>query len=212
MARSPYSRVSYQFGPGPVTPAVKALLIANGVAFLMQVLLPSVTTVGGLTPAAVIESLWLWQPFTYMFLHAGLLHLGGNMLFLWIFGNNVEDVMGRARFVAFYLLGGIAALGLQVAIGPNSDVPTIGASGAIAAVLGAYLLTFPRARVLTVIFIVFFFNIIFKITSWKHFLFFFLFLFAKIFFLFFLLFFIIIIFVFIVVLIIIIFLVHWSMI
>jgi membrane associated rhomboid family serine protease len=98
--------------------------------------------------------------FTSMFMHGGLLHLGGNMLFLWIFGNNVEDAMGPVRFVAFYLLGGLAAIAAQTAIGPDSVVPTIGASGAVAAVLGGYLLLFPRARVITVIFIVFFFTIV----------------------------------------------------
>jgi membrane associated rhomboid family serine protease len=82
-----------------------------------------------------------------MFSHAGLLHLGGNMLFLWIFGNNVEDSMGPVRFVAFYLLGGIAALALQVAVSPDSTTPTLGASGAIAGVLGGYILIYPRARV-----------------------------------------------------------------
>jgi membrane associated rhomboid family serine protease len=99
-------------------------------------------------------------PFTAMFMHGGLLHLGGNMLFLWIFGNNVEDAMGRGRFVAFYLLGGVAAFALQLIVNPSSHVPTVGASGAIAAVLGGYLLLFPRARVLTVIFIIFFFTLI----------------------------------------------------
>ena len=98
--------------------------------------------------------------FTAMFMHGGLLHLGGNMLFLWIFGNNVEDSMGRVKFLAFYLLGGIAALGAQIAIDPSSTVPTIGASGAVAGVLGGYLLLFPRARVVTVIFIIFFFTIL----------------------------------------------------
>ncbi len=86
-----------------------------------------------------------------MFMHGGLLHLGGNMLFLWVFGNNIEDALGRVKFVAFYLLGGLAALALQVAVDPNSAVPTIGASGAIAAVLGGYLVLYPRARVWTFI-------------------------------------------------------------
>jgi membrane associated rhomboid family serine protease len=99
-------------------------------------------------------------PFTAMFMHGGLLHLGGNMLFLWIFGNNVEDSMGPLRFVVFYLLGGIAAMALQVAIEPNAAIPTIGASGAVAAVLGGYILLYPRARVVTVIFIVFFFTVL----------------------------------------------------
>ena len=98
--------------------------------------------------------------FTAMFMHGGLLHLGGNMLFLWIFGNNVEDAMGHVKFVIFYLLGGLAALALHVVTDLNSQTPTLGASGAIAAVLGAYALLFPRARVVTVIFIVFFFTIL----------------------------------------------------
>jgi len=99
-------------------------------------------------------------PFTAMFMHAGLLHLGGNMLFMWIFGNNVEDSMGRVRFVAYYLLGGLAAFAVQIAMGPNSTVPNLGASGAIAAVLGGYILLHPRARVLTFIFIIFFFTLV----------------------------------------------------
>jgi membrane associated rhomboid family serine protease len=98
--------------------------------------------------------------FTAMFMHGGLLHLGGNMLFLWIFGNNVEDSMGPVKFVIFYLLGGLAATAGQLLVGPDSTVPNIGASGAVAAVLGGYILLFPRARVVTIIFIVFFFTII----------------------------------------------------
>jgi membrane associated rhomboid family serine protease len=82
------------------------------------------------------------------------------MLFLWIFGNNVEDAMGRVKFVAFYLLGGLAAIAAQVLVEPSSPVPTIGASGAVAAVLGGYILLYPRARVITVIFIIFFFTIV----------------------------------------------------
>ena len=97
---------------------------------------------------------------TSMFMHGGLLHLSGNMLFLWIFGNNIEDSMGRPRFVAFYLLGGLAALLAQTVIEPNAAVPTIGASGAVAAVLGGYALLYPRARVVTVIFIIIFFTIV----------------------------------------------------
>ena len=98
--------------------------------------------------------------FTAMFSHAGLLHLGGNMLFLWIFGNNVEDSMGRARYIVFYLLCGLAAFGLQTAFDLSSEIPTLGASGAVAGVLGGYLLLYPRARVLTAIFIVLFFTFI----------------------------------------------------
>jgi membrane associated rhomboid family serine protease len=98
--------------------------------------------------------------FTSMFMHGGLLHLGGNMLFLWIFGNNVEDAMGPIRYLAFYLLGGLAADAGQILVSLNSQVPSLGASGAVAAVLGGYLLLFPRARVVTLIFIIFFFTIL----------------------------------------------------
>ena len=98
--------------------------------------------------------------FSSMFMHGSILHLGGNMLFLWIFGNNVEDSMGRVKFVVFYLLGGLAAIGAQVLIDTDAAIPTIGASGAVAAVLGGYILLYPRARVITVIFIIFFFTII----------------------------------------------------
>jgi membrane associated rhomboid family serine protease len=97
---------------------------------------------------------------TSQFLHGGWLHLGGNMLYLWIFGNNVEDRFGRVRFLLFYLLGGILAGLSQVVIDPGSSVPTIGASGAIAATLGAYLVLFPRARVTTLVFLGFFYQLI----------------------------------------------------
>ena len=98
--------------------------------------------------------------FTSMFMHGSLLHLGGNMLFLWIFGNNVEDSMGPVKFLLFYLAGGIAADALQIVFDLDSAVPTLGASGAVAAVLGGYILLYPRARVITVIFIVIFFTIL----------------------------------------------------
>jgi membrane associated rhomboid family serine protease len=98
--------------------------------------------------------------FTSMFMHASFLHIAGNMLFLWIFGNNVEDAMGPVKYLLFYLLGGIAALALQVAIHPSETAPTLGASGAIAAVLGGYILLYPRARVLTLILIILFFTVV----------------------------------------------------
>jgi membrane associated rhomboid family serine protease len=97
---------------------------------------------------------------TSMFMHGGLLHIAGNMLFLWIFGNNVEDSMGRPTFILFYLLGGLAATALQTAVGPSSTTPNLGASGAIAAVLGGYALLFPRARVVTLVFIIFFITVL----------------------------------------------------
>jgi membrane associated rhomboid family serine protease len=110
--------------------------------------------------AASDQAPWWITLFTSMFLHGSLLHLGGNMLFLWIFGNNIEDSMGRVRFIVFYLLGGLAALGLQIVSDPDSAIPTVGASGAIAAVLGGYALLYPRARVITLIFIIIFFTVI----------------------------------------------------
>jgi len=103
----------------------------------------------------------VWQTaFTAMFMHASILHIGGNMVFLWIFGNNVEDAMGPVKYLAFYILGGLVALALQVAVSPHSTAPTLGASGAIAAVLGGYIVLYPRARVLTVVFIILLFTVI----------------------------------------------------
>jgi membrane associated rhomboid family serine protease len=102
-----------------------------------------------------------WETvFTSMFLHGSFLHIFGNMLFLAIFGPTVEDSMGRIRFLTFYLLGGLIALGAQVLVSPDSTAPTLGASGAIAAVLGGYVVLYPRARVLTLVFIVFFVTIV----------------------------------------------------
>ena len=98
------------------------------------------------------------SPITSMFLHGGWMHLLGNMLFLWIYGDNVEDAMGHARYLVFYLLCGIAAIFAQALSAPNSPYPIIGASGAISGVLGAYLLLFPRAKVLTLVLLPFFFT------------------------------------------------------
>lgn len=94
--------------------------------------------------------LWL-TIFTSMFLHSGLLHIGGNMLYLWIFGNNVEDALGKVRYLIFYFVCGLAAGLAQIASSPNSLIPTLGASGAIAGVLAAYWLLYPNARVLTIV-------------------------------------------------------------
>jgi membrane associated rhomboid family serine protease len=103
----------------------------------------------------------IWTtPFTSMFIHSGWLHIGGNMLFLWIFGNNIEDQLGPIKFILFYIASGLAAVVLFVVFSPNSEVPMIGASGAIAGVLGAYLYLFPRARVLTVVWVFFFIRIV----------------------------------------------------
>ena len=110
--------------------------------------IPAVLTGHEALPAELALLPPLATIFTSMFLHGGLLHLAGNMLYLWIFGNNVEDAMGHVRFLAFYLLCGVAAVYAQALPNPESVVPMIGASGAISGVLGAYLLLYPRARVL----------------------------------------------------------------
>lgn len=104
-------------------------------------------------------------PFTSLFLHGGLMHLGGNMLFLWIFGDNVEDALGHGRYLLFYFLGGICAAAAQMLIDPSSAVPMIGASGAISAVLAAYVSMYPRAKV-TVLVPILFFVTFFEFPAW----------------------------------------------
>jgi membrane associated rhomboid family serine protease len=103
---------------------------------------------------------WVASIFVAMFLHGGWLHIGGNMLFLWVFGNNVEDRMNPLVFIGFYLLGGLAAAGAQIATDPDAAIPNLGASGAIAAVLGAYLVMYPRHRVLSLVPIFFLFTLV----------------------------------------------------
>ena len=130
----------------------------------------------GMVPA---ELFGLWHPprayqivpawakiFTSMFLHSGWFHLIGNMLFLWIFGNNIEDVLGRARYLLFYLGCGAVAAITQALSSPGSQVPMVGASGAIAGVLGAYLLLYPNANVRVFIWIVIFFRIV-NVPAWS---------------------------------------------
>jgi membrane associated rhomboid family serine protease len=124
--------------------------------------------IGGLTakyamiPSALTSEPWTswYQVFTSMFLHGNWLHIGSNMLFFWIFGNNIEDVLGRFRFVIFYFACGIAAAAGQVISAPHSSIPMIGASGAVAGVMGAYLILYPHARILTLLPIFFFFTFI----------------------------------------------------
>jgi membrane associated rhomboid family serine protease len=154
------------------------LIAANVAAFLWQVSfgLEQSVMVGGAIPYEILSfkdvgPRDLVAPpltiFTSMFLHGGLLHIGGNMLFLWIFGNNVEDALGRVRFILFYLAGGVvAALSQTFVTAAAGDpsvqlVPMVGASGAIAGVLAGYIVLFPRARVLTLIFIVIFVRLVY---------------------------------------------------
>jgi len=150
-----------------------ALILANGVVFLYQLSLgeklPAFLIHFGLVPAKVsyygeVPGLTLphivFPFFTSMFFHGGWLHVIGNMWYLWIFGDNIEDRLGHFRFFVFYVLCGIGAALFHTFLNPHSTVPCVGASGAIAGVLGAYLICFPFARVLTVVPIFFFFQII----------------------------------------------------
>jgi membrane associated rhomboid family serine protease len=119
----------------------------------------------GLVPGRIMAGQGYETLLTSMFLHGGWLHLFGNMWFLWLFGDNLEDEMGHLRYLGFYLLGGLAAAALQIASGPGSPLPMVGASGAIAGVMGGYLLLFPRARVDVLFIFVIFFRI-FAIPAW----------------------------------------------
>ena len=150
------------------------LILANGLVFFHQMSLDVVESQRfifkwGAIPYQIIHGEVLHEfpsiplsltIFSSMFLHGGFLHLFGNMLYLWIFGNNIEDTLGHFRFLFFYLICGLAAALAQVLSNPNSAVPMIGASGAVAGVLGGYLLLFPGARVLTLMFIFIFIKFI----------------------------------------------------
>jgi membrane associated rhomboid family serine protease len=127
-----------------VNVAVFLLELANGEAFILR---------WSLIPAAVADGYDRITILTAMFLHAGWMHILGNMVFLWAFGPQIEDVMGRVRYPIFYLLGGLLAFAAQILADPASTVPTLGASGAIAAVMGAFLITFPRDGIRTVLII-----------------------------------------------------------
>jgi len=139
---------------------VTAGLIAVNVAiFLYQVSLPAYELNRFVTQWGIVpDQLHLASLFTSMFLHGGWLHILGNMLFLWVFGRNVEDLIGGSRFLLLYLLCGIAAGVVHVITNPYSPLPTIGASGAIAGVMGAYLVKFPRSHIVTLFPIIIFFT------------------------------------------------------
>jgi membrane associated rhomboid family serine protease len=151
------------FSPGG-HPAVRAEAERAYQAFIFEFgLVPC--RVGDACPAQLETMLagapapWL-TVFTSMFVHGGLFHVGGNMLYLWIFGNNVEDVMGKGRFLVFYLVCGVVAAAAQYLTDTRSPVPMVGASGAVSGVLGAYLILFPSARVWTVMIIGFFWKFV----------------------------------------------------
>lgn len=121
-------------------------------------LVPYQLITGSSIGSAIPYPFWV-TIFTSMFLHANFLHIGGNMLYLWIFGNNIEDVLGHTRFLIFYLLAGVAAAAAQVLTDPMSKIPMVGASGAIAGVLGAYIVLFPRARVTSLVIVFYFIQV-----------------------------------------------------
>jgi membrane associated rhomboid family serine protease len=147
--------------PSRTTPVVTISLIAlNVLVFVYELSLGRAVDVFtlyyGLVPAAFS---WV-NVFTSMFLHGGFMHVAGNMLYLWIFGDNVEDRMGHGRFLVFYLLCGVAAALAQTVTAPESAIPMVGASGAIAGVMGAYFVLYPRSRIVALIPIFFFFQVV----------------------------------------------------
>jgi membrane associated rhomboid family serine protease len=138
-----------------------AIIVLNALAWLYEVSLPrpvlaEFLQVFGVVPAEFVPA----TLFTSMFLHGSWMHVIGNMWYLWIFGDNVEDRMGHGRFIVFYLLCGLVAAVGQSLIDPQSTVPMIGASGAIAGVMGAYFVLYPHSRVLTLVPLIIFFEII----------------------------------------------------
>lgn len=136
-----------------------ALIGANIFVFFWEATYPGridlLFTGYGLVPYQFVQSPFQTYPniFSAMFLHAGFMHLAGNMLFLWIFGNNIEDVLGKTRFITFYLLCGLIAAMCHVFMDTGSEIPMVGASGAISGVLGAYLMLFPGSRIKTLVFL-----------------------------------------------------------
>ncbi len=140
------------------TPVMTLALIAvNTFCFLYEMAMPPYMRNAFIEHYALVpDHLYLPAFLTSMFLHGGWLHLIGNMWFLWVFGSHIEDAMGSGRFLIFYLISGIASAAVQFAISVGSPVPTVGASGAIAGVMGAFLILYPRVRVVTLIFIVIF--------------------------------------------------------
>ena len=157
-SRSVYAS-SFSFGPGPLSTAIKALIIANVAVFFAQPFVPLLTSVGGLQPYLVVRG-WIWQPATYMFLHSGLFHILFNMLALWMFGTELERTWGTTYFLKFYFVTGIGAGLLTVAFSLLPfDVArqiyaanVIGASGAIYGLLLAYGLYFPDRPILLLFF------------------------------------------------------------
>lgn len=148
--------------PSRSTPFVTiGLIIINVVVFVHELLLPPGALEEFMLRYALIPAWFSWPTvFTSMFLHSGLWHVVPNMLYLWIFGDNVEDRLGHGRYLAFYLFAGVVAAVAQLAINPYSTIPMVGASGAIAGVMGAYFVLYPQSRVLTAVLILFFVDLV----------------------------------------------------
>jgi membrane associated rhomboid family serine protease len=143
-----------------------ALIVTNVLVFLFQVSLDPVTRNDFTYAFGFVPDRFHWfNVFTSMFMHGGWMHLITNMLFLWVFGDNVEDILGRAKYLAFYLLCGVGATVGQYLVNPESRLPLVGASGAIAGVMGAYLVKFPHSRIVALVPILFFFTT-FEIPAW----------------------------------------------
>lgn len=144
-------------------PIVTILLITvNGLVFLFELASGNAFIIRwSMVPANIMAGRDYITILTAMFMHAGWLHILGNMLFFWVFGPEIEDVMGPLRYLTFYLLGGLVATAAQILIDPTSTVPNLGASGAIAGVMGAFLITYPRDRIRTIIFLGWFVQIAF---------------------------------------------------
>jgi membrane associated rhomboid family serine protease len=135
-------------------PIMTVLIVAANAAMFFFELMLGDTFINrwSLVPANIMAGRDYLTILTAMFMHAGWMHILGNMLFLWVFGPEIEDVMGPLRFLTFYLLGGLAATAAQIVVDPISTIPNLGASGAIAAVMGAFLITYPRDRIRTILF------------------------------------------------------------
>ena len=144
------------FGPGPLTPAIKMIVIANVAMFVAAIIVPTVTLYLGLRPADAVGRLYIWQPFTYMFLHGGPFHILFNMLTLWMFGTELERMWGSRFFTKYYFVTGLGAAATQIllSLAPGAfgvqmyNTMTIGASGAVFGVLLAYAMYFPNRTIL----------------------------------------------------------------
>jgi len=164
---------------GVILACVTVWIVVQGAGFEQQTLADSVCTWGAIPaelptlegrpdtrggPCALGGRRWA-TVFTSLFLHGGWLHLVGNVWFLWVFGNNVEDAMGHLRFLGFYLVTGLVATGAHILSGPSSAIPVVGASGAISGVMGAYMVLYPRVRVRTLLVLIVFITIV-ELPAW----------------------------------------------